>query len=212
MSICLRAISKTRLWLPFLRPNTEQIPNNLRELAENTDFRTRLVGPSQHRTFKNALVTETLIKLDVKNPTADEFLSENSGHNLATKELSPTLRIVGSNPEQFPRRRGEKASEKVTFEATLDVTPCAHDPARPDGIDLSAFQLVKPEHMPHFVERRRKIRIPEADPFRLRKLLGETQNSRAHRSALTTVLLRSKEAKPWAIFDLLRNEVRRAID
>jgi hypothetical protein len=60
--------------LPFLRPNTEQIPNNLRELAENTDFRTRLVGPSQHRTFKNALVTETLIKLDVKNPTADEFL------------------------------------------------------------------------------------------------------------------------------------------
>ena len=121
-------------------------------------------------------MTETVIKLDVNNPTGDEFLPENSGQNLATKELGPSLRVIGPNPGQFPRRRGEKVSEKVPIEAAVDATPCAHDPACPDGIDLPAFQLVKPEHMPRFVERRRKIRIAADDRFQLRKLLGETQN------------------------------------
>ena len=46
----------------------------LKVVPKDADFRTRLVGPSQHRTFKNAVVTDPLVKLDVKNPPADKFV------------------------------------------------------------------------------------------------------------------------------------------
>lgn len=197
--------------MSFPRLDTQQIAHDLGKLAEHADFRTGLVRPCFYRALHDFVMSEASVKFDIEDPATDKLLPEYPRDNFPTEQLCPALGVVGTNPEKFPCCRGEETSEKVTIEAAVDVTARAHNPARPNDINLYAFHLMKPAHMPHLVERRGKICIPKANPFCLLAFFGELQNSRAHRCSLATVFRTPEKLETRLAVNFCLNEFRRAI-